>query len=221
MTQEPASTTQIPVHLPPDVPEGAERVTIEARQGWKLPTGVIFFDDGEKVMPTSSLTDQQKRDQALALALGEVAPPKEVGVPAEAVDSLKVAAAELADPSKINEKRKQHAKEVAKLRPGKDQAAINELNDAIPPSAEALGAELRQRARKLVDQEIPRIEELKELAARPGVLLSRDGTVVPGNALAILHNHLVEAVSCAERGDVTRTAAALAELQRWSITGSA
>ena len=58
------------------------------------------------------------------------------------------------------------------------------------------------------------------LAGQPGVLLSRDGIEVTGNALVILHNHLVEAVSCAERGDVARTASALAELRRWGITGA-
>jgi len=219
MAQAPAPTTSIPLTLPPEVEEGGERVTIGARQGWKLPTGVIVFDDGEKVMPTSGLSDQQKRDEALRMALGEVRPPQQPGVPDEAVRELRLGAAQLADSGAINDKRKAAARELARLRPGKDQAAIEALQEALPPTAEALGAGLRQRARALVDLEVPRIEELKELATRPGVLLSRDGIAVQGNALAILHNHLVEAVSCAERGDITRTAAALAELRRWSITG--
>jgi len=206
---------------PPEVEEeGASRVTIGARSGWKLRSGVIVFDDGEKVMPLSGLSDSEKRDQALKAALGEVAPPQEPGVPDEAVRELRLGAAQLSDTGAINERRKDAAREMAKLRPGKDQAAIDKLQESLPPTAEALSAGLRQRARALVDLEVPRIEELKALASRPGVLLSRDAIAVPGNALAILHNHLVEAVSCAERGDVTRTAAALAELRRWSITGS-
>jgi hypothetical protein len=115
--------------------------------------------------------------------------------------------------------RRRVAADLAKLRPADSEEEARKRLASLPPSSEEQSARLRQLARQLVDDEVPRIEELKALTGRPGVLLARDGVVVPGNALAILHNHLVEAVSCAERGDVTRTAAALAELQRWSITG--
>lgn len=182
MAQAPSRTNTQPMTLTIEPVAGAERVTVGVRQGWKRPDGVIVFDDGEKVMPMSGLSDQQKRDEALKAALGEVAPPAEVGAP---------------------------AKDVAKLR-----------SEAAGPERPETEAGLRQRARALVDLEVPRIEELKALAARPGVLLARDGSAVKGNALAVLHNHLIEAVSCAERGDVPKTAAALAELRRWSITAS-
>ena len=210
---------------PPEVegldPAGAERVTVGVRQGWKLPDGVIVFDDGEKVMPVSGLSDQQKRAEALKAALGDYSPAAVPGVSGEEVGALRSEAARLQNSEEINEVRRRKAADLAKLRPAETQEEADKRYKSVPPSAEEQGALLRQRARALVDIEVPRIEELKELASRPGVLLSRDGIVVKGNALAILHNALVEAVTCAERGDVTRTAAALAELRRWSITGAA
>ena len=225
MAQAPSPTTSIPMtqpEVPPEVEgEGAERVTVGQRQGWKLPNGVIVFDDGEKVMPVSGLSDQAKRDQALKAALGEVEAPQEAGVPDEAVRELRLGAAQLADTSKINESaqgcRQGDGQAASRQGPGGDRQAAGEL----AAFCRSVGGGLARRARELVDLEIPRIEELKALGSRPGVLLCRDDVAVPGNALVILHNHLVEAVSCAERGDVTRTAAALAELRRWSITGAA
>ena len=168
----------------------------------------------------SGLSDQEKRDQALRQALGEVAPPREPGAAGEAVDRLRSEAARLSNTDEIDDVRRRKAADLAKLRPADTEEEARRRYESLPLTAEAQGMGLRQRARALVDAEVPRIEELKELAGRPGVLLSRDGLEVKGNALIILHNHLVEAVTCAERGDVPKTAAALAELRRWSITGA-
>jgi anti-sigma28 factor (negative regulator of flagellin synthesis) len=208
MADSPAPTTTIPLTLPPNPEEGASRITRGTRQGWKLVSGVVIWDDGEKEMPTSGKSDAEKRAEALAIAMGTL-PALSAGADSAAIEQLRVRSAGTADPE-VNERRKTAAKAKAAA-PGQDKT--------IPLSAEAVAQDLRVEARQLVGLEVSRVEQLKELAIENTLSVGRDGHPVLGNVPQQLHDAILAALSAVERGDLAHTAAALAELKRWTAIG--
>jgi hypothetical protein len=217
MAQAPSPTT-IPMSNgePPVV--GAARVTLGVRQGWKMPDGSILYDDGEKEVPASGKSDAEKRAEALKVALGETTGPVQPGASKAAIAEARTEIARLSMGLDINEKRQKRAKEVSALEPAatRDEARARLAEEV--PSAEQQQVYLRQTVRGLVNDEALRIEELKQLAMQGGIVLTRDG-LPRKKGVQELHDHLIEALNCAERGDTAKAAAALAELKRWSLTG--
>jgi hypothetical protein len=208
MVNQPAPTTTIPTTLPPDPEEGASRITRGTRQGWKLVSGVVIWDDGEKEMPLSGKSDAEKRAEALAIAMGTL-PALSAGASAADIEQLRTRAAATADPE-VNERRKVAAKA---------RSAAPQQDKTIPPTAEAVAQDLRVEARTLVGLEVSRVEQLKELAIENTLSVGRDGHPVLGNVPQQLHDAILAALSAVERGDLAHTAAALAELKRWTAIG--
>ena len=165
-------------------------------------------------MPTSGKSDAEKRAEALALALGTL-PALYEGAPAAAIEGLRSAAARTADPE-INARRKLATK--AALAPELQKSAPSQAR-VLPMSAEEQIQALRVEARAMVELEVGRVEQLKELAIGNAVTVGRDGAPMRGNVPQLLHDAVLSALKAVERGDLAHTAAALAELKRWSAIG--
>lgn len=212
----PAATTSIPMTQPP----APTATRIESpRPGWQMSDGSVVYDDGEKVVPTSGKSDAQKREEALRAALGDLPGPQVPGADGETINRVRSEAARLEAAVEVDAARLQRVKEIAALQPAASEEVARKRVKSVPPSAAEQAATLRAEVRRLVDAEAARVEELKELALRGGIVLARDGLPVAGNGAQQVHERLIEAITAAERGDVTKATAALAELRRWSLTG--
>jgi hypothetical protein len=209
MAQAPSPTTTVPLTLPPEPAGAVGRVTVGSRQGWKLVDRSVLWDDGEREMPLSGLSDAEKRAEALAQALGTL-PALQQGASPAALEQLRSESARTVDPE-INERRKVAAKA---------KAAAPEQVKTVPLSAEQLAAQLRVEALGLVSLECARAEELKELAIGNTVVVGRDGEPVTGNVAQQLHDLILAAEQASQQGDLARTVAALSELKRWGVVAA-
>lgn len=208
MADSPSPQTTIPMTLPDPVEEGGVRITRGTRQGWQRLDRSIIWDDGELEMALSGKSDAEKRAEALATALGTM-PELQPGASLGAVDALRTAAAATADPE-INVRRKEAAKA---------KAAAPEQEKRLPLSAEERQQGLRIEARRLIELEVARVEQLKDLAIGNSVTVGRDGQPATGNVPQKLHDAILAALSAGQRGDLGHTADALRELQRWTAIG--
>ena len=176
-------TTTIPLTMQPTVdPQqsqggalaGAVRITRGTRQGWQLTDRSIVWDDGEKEVPASGLSDAEKRDAALKAALGEL-PALHEGAASADIDKLRTETTRVASGDDIDAARRRVAKEIAALPPTSDATVSEKRARSLPPSAEEQLQKLRATGRALVEAEVTRVEELKQLAIGHNLVVGRDG----------------------------------------------
>ena len=178
-----------------------------------------MWDDGEKEVPASGLSDAEKREAALKLALGEL-PALHEGAASADIDKLRTETTRVASGDDIDAARRRVAKEIAALPPTSDATVSEKRARSLPPSAEEQLQKLRAVGRQLVEAEVSRVEELKQLAIGHNLVVGRDGRDVTGNVPQQLHDLILQALSVVERGDLKHTADTLRELKRWTVIGA-
>jgi len=191
------------------MPRQAERLDVAGRMGWRLPDGSTLWDDGEKEVPTSGLSDEQKRNQA-RIDAGEAWAPSHNGVTDRELAELRTSVTLAGDPEKALEKRKAAAKARSGQKPGPN-------DPDLPPTDVEIAGNLRIEAKKLLEREIDRLEELKSMAIAGLVILSRHNVAVPGgNPPMRLHDQVLQLLKVADSGSPRQMLEALEEARAWA-----
>jgi hypothetical protein len=186
---------------------GIERIEKAGKMGWRFTDGAILWDDGEKEVPTSGLSDEQKRLDA-RLAAGEVYGVSKPGVSDGEFTALQAAHASLPPPEQILASRKAEAKKRAGQKPEPDKP--------LPPTEVELNQALRRRTHQLLEREIDRLEELKSLSIAGTVVLTRDGLDLgPRNPPMELHTAVLGYLRIADQGNPQQMLKALQEARGW------
>lgn len=188
------------------------RIDRVGRQGWLYPDGSVIWDDGEKEVPTSGLSDERKRAMARAEVDGENVTPQKVGPTREEIAALGLEASPLAEPEAALARRRAAAKDAASRKPGSQSEGVH----PIPPSRDEVESDLRRKARRLLEREIDRLEELKDLAIAGQLELWLDGVKVTRNNPPMqLHNAVLEAIRVSDTGRPAAMVKILHDLAGW------
>ena len=193
------------------LPEGTtRRIDRAGRLGWELKDGAILWDDGEKEVPPSGLSDDAKRQQALADA-GVLPPqPTRTGPSRAEIAELEGQAIALAGNERRLAERKKLARDAASLKPGQDRPAT------MPVAQNDLENLVRRDAKRLLDREIDRLEELKQLAVAGHVSLVRDGILqTRNNPPLILHEVILSAIQASDSAPPVTMVRLLKDLGGW------
>ncbi len=205
-----------------------EPIERAGRRGLRFPDGAILWDDGEKEVPTSGLSDLQKRNEARNAAIGEPLVPTRVAVSDAEVAELDRLARVLSDPGKLLAERKEAAKERARRKPaGKEEADPAALADEarvggeaserpLPASLNEIGSAFRLKAKLLLEREITRLEELVGQAIAGQIELSLNGLrVTDRNPPMRLHEVILATVRIADAASVPAIMTQLREIRSW------
>ena len=193
--------------LPLGADAGATRIDVGGRKGWKLSDGATLWDDGEKEVPTSGLSDETKRAQA-RIDAGDAYAPAQKGVSGEEVKAIRGVMEVAGDPDKLRDYRKATAKAKIGRKPENERD--------LPVSDVEIRQNLRIEAKKLLEREIDRLEELKSMAIAGLVLLARDEIVVPGgNPPMRLHEAVLTILKVADSGTPEEMIGALEAARTW------
>ena len=188
------------------------RIDRVGRQGWLYPDGSVIWDDGEKEVPTSGLSDEHKRAMARAEVDGGNVTPQKVGPTREEIAALGLEASPLAEPEAALARRRAAAKDAASKKPGSQSEGVH----PIPPSRDEVESDLRRKARRLLEREIDRLEELKDLAIAGQLELWLDGVKVTRNNPPMqLHNAVLEAIRVSDTGRPAAMVKILHDLAGW------
>lgn len=195
-----------------------ERVEKAGRRGWRFVDGAILWDDGEKEVPVSGLSDAEKRAEAMRAALGE--PPQLKSGPSQAeIDALQAQTRDLRNPSAVLRERKAYAKRKAGEKPAEGRGEAEKALEDAPKSLEERTHDARKTARALLDAEIDRCEELKTLATGGGLILLHQNAVAPWpNPPMRLHETILLALRAIDSGNPIDMLEALGELRAWTGT---
>ena len=206
---------ELTAHSADSVKAAAENAPYEAieragRKGYKFHDGSILWADGEKEVPTSGKSDEQKRNEA-RVAAGASLEPTKPGVSSAEMAAIEAIGRKIADPAALMALRKANAKAHAGKPPGNG-------DDALPPSLNELQSNFRVEAKHLLEREIDRIEELKVLAMSGAIQIAQNGAFYPGrNPAMALHEAILTAIRVADTGNPNQLLAELRKLQGWTV----
>lgn len=180
---------------------GAARIDVAGRKGWRLSDGSTLWDDGEKEVPTSGLSDEHKRNLA-RIAAGEAWEPTVNAVSDTEITALKAHFAPADDPEAPLELRKAAARTRSSHKSGAEPV--------LTPD------QVRIEAHKLLEREIDRLEELKSMAIAGLLLLAHGGVRVPGgNPPMRLHEVVLTLLRTADSGSAAEMVKALETARAW------
>ena len=184
-----------------------ERIDKAGRQGWRFADGAILWDDGEKEVPTSGLSDEQKRAEARRMA-GDSPEMTKAGVSQHEIAAIEAVVAIANDPERLLAMRKAGAK----ARSGKKP----ENQADLPPTDVELKANLRIEVKKLLERELDRADELKTMAIAGQIELGRGGARVGGgNPPMQLHEAMLTAMRVSDSGTPEQMLQQLQGLRAW------
>lgn len=189
MPDEQDSTTAPGAPVP-----GMERIEKAGKTGWRFTDGSVLWDDGEKEVPTSGLSDEQKRNEARSAA-GDLYGVTKSGVSDVEISGLGTDLATIGTPEALMATRKAAAKALAAKKP-------SETGKLLPPTEVEMRQALRMKAKQLLEREIDRLEELKTLAIAGTVELLYQGLppARPNPSMA-LHEAILTYLKVADSGD--------------------
>jgi hypothetical protein len=204
------ATPKAEPNLPGTPAPGMERLEKAGKKGWKFTDGSILWDDGEKEVPTSGLSDEFKRAEA-RIAAGDLYGVTKTGITDQELAHLQADHASMPSSDKILEVRKADAKKRAGHKP-------DELR-APPPTEVEYQQGLRLRTKQMLEREIDRLEELKTLAIAGTVELTVDGhaaaTVHRSNPPMALHEAVLGYLRISDQGSPQQMLKALEDARRW------
>jgi hypothetical protein len=189
-----------------------ERYERAGRRGHKFSDGSILWDNGEREYPTSGKTDEQKRNEA-RLAAGEDIQPTKPGVSNEEVRALESVGFLIADPHKMAQLRRADAKANAGKPPAEERA--------LAPSHNEVVSNFRSEAKRLLEREIDRLEELKTMAIAGQIELAIGGVPLVGrNPPMQLHELVLETIRLSDQGNPDQLLAQLRKVRQWTSFGA-
>lgn len=186
----------------------SERIEKAGRTGWRFADGAILWDDGEKEIPTSGISDEAKRAEARRQA-GDAPELSKKGVSQAEINAVTNDLALLSDPEKLLQSRKAAAKERAGRKPAPGEREL-------PPSDVELQHNARISVKKLLERELDRTDELKNAAIAGQLELGRSGIKVPGgNPPMQLHEAMLTAMRVSDSGTAEQMLMQLQSLRGW------
>jgi hypothetical protein len=194
--------------LPGTPQPGMMRIEKAGKKGYQFTDGSILWDDGEKEVPTSGISDEQKQREAREAA-GDIYGVTKQGVSDSELASLGADMASIGTPEALMSTRKAAAKLAAGKKP-------SENDKILPPTEVELKQGLRMKAKQLLEREIDRLEELKTLAIAGTVEIELHGVPVNrSNPPMALHEAILTYLRVADSGNPSQMHDMLRAARGW------